>query len=267
MPRNAVIGWCVAIALALGGVGTLPWICAQGQGGFNEYEVKSSGTLLDDPKSDIWTLDFRFKPPRLIKANIPGRGTRICWYLWFQVINRTKEPRVFVPEFELVTHDYLGTYFDETLPTVEEAIRKIEDLTGYQEIKNTVTISANPIPVSLAPDRAFPQKITGVAIWDGASADPKSRDDKSRNLSDSQRFSIFVSGLSNGFVKVDPLTNNKGDPPVIRRKTLQLDFKRLGDRYNLDARDITWEAPPKWEYRASRLPRLQDQAPAKDAKK
>src|SRR5271168_4076120 len=151
--------WGAVLLAAAGAVALAPTSPAQGPGTFNEREVKGSGSLNDDPKSDVWTLDFRFKDPRLIKVHIPGRGTRICWYLWFQVINRSKEPRTFRPEFELVTLDYPGVYADETLTTVEEAIRKIEDPTGYQEIKNTVTIQANPIPVSLAPDKAFPKAI------------------------------------------------------------------------------------------------------------
>jgi len=248
----------IAGAVLLLGAALASWqFCtAQGPSTFNEREVKASGSLNDDPKSDVWTLDFRFKDPRLIKVHIPGRGTRICWYLWFQVINRSKEPRTFIPDFELVTLDYPGAYADETLTTVEEAIRKIEDPTGYQEIKNTVTISANPIPVSLAPDKGFPKAVTGVAIWDGTSADPKARGEKTRDLSDSQRFSIFVGGLSNAFVMVDPLAKGKVDQPVIRRKSLQLNFKRAGDRYNLDSRDITFEPPAEWIYRASRLPQL-----------
>src|SRR5258708_29368944 len=88
---------------------------AQGQTTFNEREVRPTGSLNDDPKSDIWTLDFRFKAPRLIKVNVPGRGTKICWYLWYQVINRSKEPRTFSPEFELVTLDSPGVYMDEPL--------------------------------------------------------------------------------------------------------------------------------------------------------
>jgi hypothetical protein len=264
--RKSLIQAAGAIALFLAAAGVALQLClAQGPATFNEREVKSTGSVTDDPKSDIWTLDFRFKDPRLIKVNIPGRGTRVCWYLWFQVVNRTKEPRPFIPEFELVTLDYPGAYTDEVLTTAEEAIRKIEDPTGYQEIKNTVTISKNPIPVSLAPDKAFPQAVTGVAIWDGTAADPKARTEKTRDLSDSQRFTIFVGGLSNGWVKVDPLSKGKADQPVIRRKTLQLNFKRAGDRYNLDSRDITFEPPAEWIYRSMRLPQL-PALPGKDGK-
>jgi hypothetical protein len=29
----------------------------------------------------IWVLDFKFKDPRLVKVDIPGRGQKVCWYL------------------------------------------------------------------------------------------------------------------------------------------------------------------------------------------
>jgi hypothetical protein len=227
---------------------------------FNEREVKSEVVGLDDPNQDIWALDFRFKDPRLIKVNIPGRGTRICWYMWYQVINRTKEPRLFVPEFELVTHDFPGTYQDEILPAVQEAIKKLEDPTGFQDIKNSVTIASAPIPASKAAGEAFPRAVTGVAIWDGSTADEFGREEKKRDLSDSNRYSIFVTGLSNGWVLVDPIIGGKGEAPVVRRKTLQLNFERRGDRFKMDSREIGFKAPSEWIYRASQL-RIPGQVP------
>jgi hypothetical protein len=244
------IGIAVLVAAGLGV--SLEISPAQAPNNFNEREVKASNSLDNDPKSDVWTMDFRFKDPRLIKVDVPGRGAKICWYLWYQVINRTKEPRTIYPEFELVTLDNPGVYNDEPLPTVEDAIRKLEDLTGYQDIKNSVTITAKQIPISLPADKGYAKAVTGVAIWDGTPADPKMRDGK-HDLSDSQRFTIFVGGLSNGWVMVDPLGKGKTEAPIIRRKTLQLNFKRIGDRYHLDARDITFEPPAEWIYRASRL--------------
>ena len=59
--------------------------------------------------------------------------------------------------------------------------------------------------VELADGEAFPRAITGVAIWDATSGDPKKRDPKVKDLSDATRFSIFIRGLSNGYVIVDPL--------------------------------------------------------------
>ncbi len=214
---------------------------------FNEREVKSQTSALD--KADVWAFDFRFKDPRLIKVNYPGRGTRIFWYMWYQVINRTGEPRRFAPEFELVTLDNPGVYKDEVLPAVVEAIKRIEDPTGYQDIKNSVTISSAPIPVSKPADQAFPRAITGVAVWDASPADLKKRDGPNKDLMDCTRFSIFVRGLSNGFVTVDPIA--EGQPPVTRYKTLQLNFRRQGDRFSVDARDISFVPPAVWIYRAA----------------
>src|SRR4029077_3746582 len=76
---------------------------------------------------------------------------------------------------------------------------------------------------------ATPYKTTGVAVWDDI--DP-----------DSNSYSIFVTGLSNGW--------SKDDNGVYRRKTLQLNFKKIGDKYLQDSREIRFEGPATWIYRA-----------------
>ena len=124
----------------------------------NEREVKTAPSKAG--KSDVWTLDLRFKDPRILKAHIPGRGTRICWYLWYQVINRTEKAVRFQPIFELVTHDYPASYQDEILPTVEDAVRKLEDPNDYLKIKSTYAIGLNLIPVSKPPEEAFQRPAT-----------------------------------------------------------------------------------------------------------
>ena len=191
------------------------------------------------PKYDgkIWVLDFKFKDPRLIKVDVPGRGQKVCWYMWYQVINRTKEPHTFIPDFELVTHDRHTVHHDQVLPKVQDAILQIEDPTGYLNIKNSVTIAAEPIPPSR--ENAVPKAVTGVAVWDDV--DP-----------DSNNYSVYVAGLSNGWSQTDnPISPDKD--PVVRRKTLELDFKRLGDRYNMTSEEIHFVGPYKWIYRASEL--------------
>src|SRR5262245_32455022 len=108
----------------------------------NEREVKPKPNVQDADKvitadgqlnldSKIWCLEFRFKDPRLITVDIPGRGRKICWYLWYQVINRYKEPHTVIPDFELVTLDKKSVHHDQVLPKVQEAIKQIEDPTGY----------------------------------------------------------------------------------------------------------------------------------------
>jgi hypothetical protein len=232
---------------------------------FNEREVKSVPSKLD--KADVWSFDFRFKDPRMIKVNVPGRGTRICWYMWYQVINRTGTPKDFRPMFELVTLDSPGVYLDEVLPSVEEAIRRAEDPSGVHDMKNSFTISVKKIPPSKAADEAFPRAVTGVAIWDGSASDAKGREPGVKDLSDTTRFSIFVGGLSNGYVVVDPPA--PGLPPITRYKTLQLNFERHGERFSVDARDIKFKAPAEWIYRAASRTRTQslDRGPEKSTDK
>jgi hypothetical protein len=202
------------------------------------------------PDSKIWVLNFTFTEPRLITADIPGRGRRLCWYLKYQVINKTSEPRYFRPDFELVTLDKPGVYHDQVLPSVQKAIAQIEDPLGNLDIMNSVTIANKPIPPS-KPD-AYPKAVHGVAIWDDVNAD-------------SNRYSIFVRGLSNGWSLAEVPPDNK---QVVRVKTLQLNFKRLGDRYFQHSGEIRWVPPVEWVYRATSVTVPGDKGPAKkDAKK
>src|SRR5947209_1132439 len=228
--------WPLALLTALAGTLGLAGLAPAQP---NVREAKPEGNVQDADASrngKLWVLDFKFKDPRLIKVNVPGRGQRVCWYLWYQVINNTGEPRTFIPDFELVTQDRNRVHHDQVLPTVQDAIQKLEDPTNYYKIRNSVTIAADPIPPSRP--NATPRAVTGVAIWDDV--DPESN-----------RYSIFVSGLSNGWALTDPIPPDT--KPVIRRKTLQLNFKRLGDRYFQRSEEIRFLPPPQWIYRGSTL--------------
>lgn len=236
-----------AVTLVLLGLWLTLTPAAPGQTSPNEREVKTLPSSLD--KLDVWGMDVIFKDPRIIKIKLPARGERVCWYLWYQVINRSGKAREISPYFELVTLDNPGIYRDEILITAEEAIKKIEDPTGYQDIRNTIGISKFAIPPSKPVDEAFPRKITGVAIWDAGPVDPAKRDPKFKELQDTTRFSIFVRGLSNGFVEVDAPA--PGLPPITQYKTLQLNFKRRGDRFSTDSRDIEFVTPAQWIYRSA----------------
>lgn len=216
-----------SLALLLTAVPVLSLAVAQTVGPYNEYDARRQVNVQDS--SQVWALDFRFKTPRLLTVNVPGRGKKIVWYMWYQVINRTKEPRTFVPDFELVTLDKHSLHHDQVLPKAEEAIRRIEDPTRYLDIKNSVTIQTQPIPITKADAAA--RAVTGVAIWD----------DVFVGQPDTTHFSIFVSGLSNGW--------SKDDKGTVRRKTLQLNFKRLSDRTHLDA-EVKFLPPEEWIYRA-----------------
>jgi hypothetical protein len=231
--------------------------------GPNEEYVKPGANVQDARTPKLWVLDFKFKSPRLITVNIPGKGNRLVWYLWYQVINYSGEPRTFIPEFELFTHDKGMSYPDQVLPTAIAKIRQIEDRAGADDIKNTVTISSKPIPVSLP--KADPRPVTGVATWIDPNeidadddADTKAKKKERPRLAESNRYSIFISGLSNGFT----LTDDPGDKKkqLVRRKTLQLLFQRLGDKSSVKSEAIRFRPPAVWIYRASKA--TLDTAPA-----
>jgi hypothetical protein len=194
----------------------------------NEKLVEPGVNVQDRGK--IWVLHLNFMPPRTITVDVPGRGKKVVWYMWYQVINKSDEPHTFIPDFKLVTSRDT-VHNDEVLPSVQEAIRKIEDPTGRMDIQNSVTISSKPIPPS-KPDAA-PKAVTGVAIWP----------DVTEKAKDMTHFSVFVSGLSNGW-SID-------DRNTVRRKTLQLNFRRAGDGNRLDPNDVKWIEPAQWRYLAA----------------
>jgi hypothetical protein len=227
-----------ALALVLVGGVAAPALLAQTASAPNEYEAKTQLNVQD--KGEVWVLKFRFYPPRMITVDIPGRGRKLCWYMLFHVSNPdTKEPHRFIPDFELVTNDVNKRTVspDQVLPAVQKAIQQVEDPNQHLDIKNSVTIAATPIPPSKAD--AVPRYITGVAIWVVG-------DGKGEVNPETNQFSVLVTGLSNGW-SVD-------DKEVIRRKTLKLNFRRLGDRNSRDGSDIRFIQPEQWEYLTSNTP-------------
>jgi hypothetical protein len=158
-----------------------------------------------------------------------------------------EQPVRFYPDIDLVTLDRQTRHTDEVLPAVQEAIIKREDPTGRFNIKNSVTIAAEDIPLSKKD--AYPRAVTGVAIWTTVddpilgSKEPTPKTNK---------FSIFVAGLSNGFTEERPI--DQPGVKIIKRKTLQLDFERLGSGEVTDPSGIRWTGNATWMYRASTEP-------------
>src|SRR5207247_4370667 len=168
-------------------------------------------------------------------------------YLWYQVINHTGAPRTFVPDFELVTKDKNTIHRDQILPKAQKVIQELEDPTDFLKIKNSVSITAEPIPPSKAD--ATPRAVTGVAIWDDVPTD-------------SNLFSIFIAGLSNGVRKID--AKEGAEKNVVLRKTLQLEFHRVGDGNFQDARDLRFKKA-EWIYRPYKLRVIEGDEPKAEA--
>lgn len=213
LDRRAFLG--AALVSAVGGPAAL-----LAQPSVGEKRIEPLDLPLDKP--GVWTLHFRYKSPRIVTLDGIGKDgkpeKKIVWYMWYQVYNlapegRTAEPVTFLPEFELVTKDLLTAHLDEPQPHIVEQLRKLEDPTGILNLQTTISISKRPIPPS-KPD-AIPRVVTGVAIWtDMAEKAPKTN-----------KFSVYVSGLSNGLATEELKTGEK----LIKRKTLQINFIRPTD--------------------------------------
>lgn len=195
-----------------------------------EFNVKKVKNVVFDKERkdvpDIWMLDFKFRNPRYIMAEVPGKGRQLVWYMTYSVTNPNPEAHRFIPRFTLVT-DKGEVYHDVIMPQAEKAIMLREDPT--RPLLNSVTI-AKDIPPS-GPE-ADPTVRYGVAIFEGVDMSAKA-------------FNIYVTGLSNGYVKVeDPKTNEE----KMRRKTLELRFAKPGDVYNPHEREIRFLGD-SWIYR------------------
>lgn len=250
---RTAIGATLAIGM-IAAVGAFP---AAAQDDFKQPgERKVDPAKLPLDREDVWTLNFRYKPPRITTVDgFDAQGNpkkQIAWYMWFQVYNRSGEPVTFIPEFELVTTDLNTTHLDEPQPYIFEQIKKFEDRTiskekpdGELNLKTTIEISRRPIQAS-KPD-AFPRLVSGLAVWtDMAERAPKTN-----------KFSVYVTGLSNGVAVEEskPLPPNNEVVKLVKKKTLRINFIRPTDDNRQQIIDIQPddESGPAetWIYRTS----------------
>jgi len=205
-------------------------------------------------RSGVWTLHFAYTPPRAMTVETP-KGKKTVWYMVYQVWNKSDTSVSFLPEFDLVTKDgQLRAYTDELYPSVVAAIRKVEDPTGELKLKTSIGIAESPIPVTKAD--SVPRAVYGVAVWVDAPA----------KSPDTNNFSVYVTGLSNGNARQE----HEGAPESVSRKTLQIDFTRPTDSARAGADDIRPNdnnglGSEKWIYRV--VPTDKSAEPKKDAAK
>ena len=160
---------------------------------FNVQLVNAA--LIPRDKEGIWVLDFAFKPLRIKTVEIPGKGRRQVHYLYYKVTNRTGKPRMFVPEFIMV-NEQGQKFLDNVIPQAVPLIQAREDSTI--PLLGAVNIMGI-IPPSTKPD--VDDAVFGVATWD--KWDPKS-----------DRFSIYVRGLSDGYKEVPTAGGGEADRQV-----------------------------------------------------
>lgn len=199
---------------------------------------------------DIWALELNYKPLRMITVDLPDAKSgktspRLVWYLAYRIVNRIipglpaqkwepgSEP-LFVPQFTLVTQDEgpQKSYFDRVMPVAHAAILKRE----RHPYKNAVEIVGRVPPVTPLEAKPGTEKsLDGVAMWRGV--DPNT-----------DRFKIFVTGLSNGYRK----EVGQDGVAVTLRKTLVLDFWRPSDALDQNEREVRPNPKndqPQWIYK------------------
>jgi hypothetical protein len=219
-------------------------------------------------RHEIWSLQFSFKPVRMIWVDIPQPSglmqRKLIWYMVYSVANSGKvmepvkaelpyeneladkkkiyeiksvdKPIHFVPEFLLEGHNrmkpgegFTKSYPDRVIPVAVAAIQLRE---GYgQKLHNSVEMNRD-IPVG--------QTVWGVATWEDI--DPKI-----------VRFSIYVTGLTNAYRWKDSPNKYKPDESLAKyrkllRKNLKLNFWRPGDEYFETEDEIRYGIPGEVDY-------------------
>jgi hypothetical protein len=209
---------------------TLARVSGEFQNGENlADDAGGSAKVMGKLREGVWVLDFAFKPLRIQTVEIPGKGRKEVLYLYYQVVNRTGKPRAFIPEFTLVAASTGKKYPDTVMPEAVKQIQNREDpstpLLGAVDVMGMIPPSDQP---------GIDKAVFGVAIWDkfDAKADV---------------FSINVRGLTDYSFTTPP--TSEGAKPVVKYKTLRIDFRRRGDHINLNEKEIELLEPPyEWVY-------------------
>jgi hypothetical protein len=150
-----------------------------------------------------WQLEFSHAVPKRIAVDT-GTGTpEPFWYMTYTVTNNTREERMFLPFFEMVTGTGQTLRSDKNIPvSVFDAVKRRE---GNRLLENFLAIGGE---IRIGVDQAR----DGVAIW----REPDAR---------MGRFSIFAGGLSGEAVTA----KGPDGKDLFLRKTLQLNYFIRGD--------------------------------------
>lgn len=203
-------------------------------------------------RRQIWYLDLKFKPMRMILVDIPQPDglmrQKLIWYLVYSVTNPGKvmptveaadgtlqlqdsEKEVpLILEFQLASHEFGKAYPHRVIPAAMGPIQMRED-----PARKFLT------PVEMASRQIKPgETVWGVVTWEDV--DPRI-----------DRFSVYVNGLTNAYRWEDtPGAFQPGDPigkgRKFLRKTLKLNFWRPGDEYYEHEKEFRFGIPGEVDY-------------------
>jgi hypothetical protein len=164
----------------------------------------------------VWALDFSYKPVRFVTVDVPGPNGRfqqkLVWYLPYRIKNNGDAPVQFVPRFVLESQDTGKVYPDQIIPPAMDAIRRREGTS--HTVLNSAEVAGEIPPASSNEEESVRY---GVATW--TDIDPRT-----------DRFSIYVQGLTNAYRWEDPPLEGTAGPRIFPR-VLQLNFWRPGDEH------------------------------------
>lgn len=195
----------------------------------------------------VWTLEFAFKPLRMVLVDVPEAPgvikRKLVWYMAYRVRNtgehlaptaqedengqitytadRAASKAYFIPHFVLEgeyfdkeTGKYVRkAYLDRVIPEARVPIQRRED--PLIPLRNSVQMMSKPLAQPSSSDEVSDANSAwGVVTWMDVNA----------NI---DYVSIYVQGLTNAF-EYSELPDGRS---LHRHKTLQLNFWRPGDQY------------------------------------
>ena len=228
-------------------------------------------------RRDVWALEFKFKPVRMIWVDIPQPSgfmqRKLIWYMVYSVTNtgqvmhpvededlpyETFQKRQ-VSRVEMV--DWPVHFAPEFL--IEAHVRRPDkSILNKVYPDRVIPVAMGPIRLREDPNRRFLTSVEmcrelkvgetqwGIATWEDI--DPKTFE-----------FSVYVIGLTNAYRWTDQEgAYKKGDPVgkgrKLYRKILKLNFWRPGDQYREHEEEIRFGVPqellPKDSHGAPKLP-------------
>jgi hypothetical protein len=221
---------------------------------------------------DVWVLEFKFKPMRMIWVDVPQPSgmmqRKLIWYMVYSVTNSGKimHPVEDVPLdyetyekkllYEVKMEDRPVRYLPEFLL---EGHQRLEDEKGFTKYypDRVIPVALDPIRLREDPNRRFlttvemcgqievGKTLWGVATWEDI--DPRI-----------VRFSVYAFGLTNAYQWRDKPDEVKPGEPFgkgrkLYRKLLKLNFWRPSDPFFEHEEEIRYGIPGgvdyEWVYR------------------
>ncbi len=209
-------------------------------------------------RHDVWMLEIKYKPIRMIWADIPAPDARMqrkqIWYMVYQVTNPGKvfrsveqddklyklatvdQPVRFTPVFTLEVHNTLRKELEgSTKAIVEQYIPIVLPAIRAREDRNREFLTSEQMPRK---ELGVGETAWGVVTW---------QDIDPNNV----WFSVYVEGLTNAYqVSDDPakyaaFRNGVGNAPFreIRSKVLKINFWRPGDEFTVKETQVRSGVP------------------------